>query len=250
MNFWAQPRPSETLRLLKSGGRRAVLRPRNEHPERRVDLPEDAKSLSRLQLLMLLAAARAHRERDWLLLLVCFWHGLRVSELVAFGKDAIADGYLAIRRTDGSDRTRHMLVEHPEPLLDEKDALVAFAEQAEVGVPVFNVCRRRVDQLMKRYCAEVGIPLHLAHAQTLRHTVARLSIESGGIEHARRWLGYKSRTSIYECLKVTEDEAEKAVGRESRRETRERQQTRVRSDLKVGAVQSEMGGCRCAERWG
>jgi site-specific recombinase XerD len=111
-----------------------------------------------------------------------------------------------------------MLVEHPEPLLDEKEALVGFAEQAEVGLPVFNVCRRRVDQLMKRYCAEVGIPAHLAHAQTLRHTVARLSIESGGIEYARRWLGYKSRTSIYECLKGTEEESEGAVGRESEKQ--------------------------------
>jgi integrase len=215
VNFWAQPRPAETLRLVKSGGRNAVIRARNERP---IDLSEDAKSLSRPQLLMLLAAAKAHRERDWLLLLVCFWHGLRVSELVAFEKDAIADGYLTIRRPDGSDRTRHMLVEHPEPLLDEKNALVEFAEQAELGVPVFNVCRRRVDQLMKRYCAEVGIPPHLSHAQTLRHTVARLSIESGGIEHARRWLGYRSRTSIYECLKRTEEDAEHAVERESETE--------------------------------
>jgi integrase len=217
VNFWAQPRP-ETLRLVPSGGRRDVIRNRNAGAESRVDLPEDAKSLSRPQLLMLLACARAHRERDWLLLLVCFWHGLRVSELVTFGKDAIADGYLTIRRPDGSARTRHMLVEHPEPLLDEKEALVEFAEQVEVGLPVFNVCRRRVDQLMKRYCAEVGIPAHLAHAQTLRHTVARLSIESGGIEYARRWLGYKSRTSIYECLKGTEEEAEGAVGRESEKQ--------------------------------
>ena len=215
MNFWVQPRPAETLRLVKSGGRRTAIRPRNEPP---IDLAEDAKSLSRPQLLMLLACAKAHRERDWLLLLVCFWHGLRVSELVAFEKDAIADGYLKIRRPDGSDRTRHMLVEHPEPLLDEKDALLEFAEQAEVGVPVFNVCRRRVDQLMKRYCAEVGIPPHLAHAQTLRHTVARLSIESGGIEHARRWLGYRSRTSIYECLKRTEEDAEHTLERESETE--------------------------------
>jgi hypothetical protein len=48
--------------------------------------------------------------------------------------------------------------------------------------------------------------------------VARLSIESGGIEYARRWLGYRSRTSIYECLKGTEEEAEGAVGRESEKQ--------------------------------
>jgi integrase len=154
---------------------------------------------------MLLAAAKAHRERDWLLILVCFWHGLRASELVSFQKDAIANGYLTIQRPDGSDRLRHMLVEHPEPLLDEKAALVEFAQHAEPGMPVFSVCRRRVDQLMKYYCSLVGIPAELAHAHTLRHTVARLSIESAGVEHARRWLGHKSMGSIYEYLKVVDD---------------------------------------------
>jgi len=162
------------------------------------------KSLSKPQLLMLLAAAKAHRERDWLLILVCFWHGLRASELVSFQRDSIADGYLTIRCLDGSERVRHMLVEHPESLLDEKGALVEFAAHADLGAPVFNVCRRRVDQLMKRYCAEVGIPAELAHVHTLRHTVARLSIESVGIEHARRWLGHKSMGSIYEYLKAGE----------------------------------------------
>jgi len=157
---------------------------------------ENAKSLSQLQLLMLLAAAKAHRERDWLLILVCFWHGLRASELVSFERDAITDGYLTILRSDGSNRGKHMLVEHPDPLLDEKHALVEFAEQADFGVPVFNICRRRFDQLMKQYCADVGIPAHLASAKTLRYTVARLSIESRGIEHARRWLGHRSAPQL------------------------------------------------------
>jgi len=218
VNFWAQPRLVETLRLVPSGGSGNSIQNKNARPGTRADLPEDDKSLSRPQLLMLLAAAKAHRERDWLLLLVCFWHGLRVSELVAFEKDAIANGYLAIHRADGSDRARHMLVEHPEPLLDEKDALIEFADQTNCGVPVFNVCRRRVDQLMKRYCTQVGIPSHLAHTQTLRRTVARLSFESGGVEHARRWLGYKSRTSIYDCLKATQEEAGETLGRESEKD--------------------------------
>ena len=160
---------------------------------------------------MLLAAAKAHRERDWLLILVCFWHGLRASELVSFRKDAIQDGYLTIQREDGSNRIHHMLVEHPEPLLNEKVALLEFAGRTEPGVPVFNVCRRRVDQLMKRYCAEVGIPADLAHAHTLRHTVARLSLESAGLEQTRRWLGHKSMGSIYEYLKSGENKPDQGT---------------------------------------
>ena len=160
---------------------------------------------------MLLAAARAHRERDWLLILVCFWHGLRASELVSFRREALENGFLTICRDDGSNRVRHMLVKHPEPLLDEVDALLEFAKRSKPGYPVFDVCRRRVDQLMKQYCAEVGIPADLAHVHTLRHTVARLSIESAGIEHTRRWLGHKSRGSIYEYLKFAENSSSQAT---------------------------------------
>jgi integrase len=194
-------------RIDKSTGARG-LSSRSQRPT--IERSRLVKSLSKQELLMLLAAAKAHRERDWLMILVCFWHGLRASDLVSFERDAIADGYLRIRARDGSDRIEHLLVEHPLPLLNEKDALIEFAQQAEYGVPIFNVCRRRVDQLMKRYCAQAGIPAHLAHAQTLRHTVARLSIESGGIEYARRWLGHKSRTSIYEYSKASENSNEEA----------------------------------------
>jgi len=171
------------------------------------------KSFSKSQLLMLLAAARAHRERDWLMILVCFWHGLRASELVSFRKDAIVDDHLTLHRPDGSNRLYHQLIEHPEPLLDEKDSLIEYARQSDPEKPVFNVCRRRIDQMMKRYCAEVGIPAELAHAHTLRHTVARLSIEGAGIDQARRWLGHKSMGSIYVYLKMgdAERESETAV---------------------------------------
>jgi integrase len=211
MNFWIRPTAATAMWRVEPVRRGTRLQNQKSSSLGRSGIGESAKSFSELQLLMLLAAAKAHRERDWLLLLVCFWHGLRASELVSFEKDAIVDGYLMIRRPDGSNRTRHMLVQHPEPLLDEKAALIEFAEHIDFGIPVFNLSRRRVDQLMKSYCAEVGIPAHLAHAQTLRHTVARLSIESGGIEHARRWLGYKSRTSIYQCLKGMKEETEEPV---------------------------------------
>lgn len=156
---------------------------------------------------MLLAAARASRERDWLMILVCFWHGLRVSELVGFKRDAIQDGYLTIKRLKGSDRTVQMLVDHPEPLLNEREALIDFAGKSNFSKPVFAICRRRFDQLVKQYSAQVGIPAHLAHAHTLKHTIARLSIESAGIENVRRWLGHKSMGSTGEYLKVSDVEA-------------------------------------------
>ena len=69
--------------------------------------------LSREQLLDLLAQAKAVRERDWVLFLVTFWHGLRVSEAVGDPRNPrcpgltpenFADGYLIVKRLKGSER--------------------------------------------------------------------------------------------------------------------------------------------------
>src|ERR1041385_913796 len=79
--------------------------------------------LSREQLLGVLGHARAARERDWILLLVSFWHGLRASEAVSLTPEHFADGYLTVQRLKGSLKTTQPLVEHEDELLNERAAL-------------------------------------------------------------------------------------------------------------------------------
>jgi len=47
------------------------------------------RSLSMAELSELLYAARQKRERDWLMILVAFNHGFRVSELIAIKPDDV-----------------------------------------------------------------------------------------------------------------------------------------------------------------
>jgi len=47
--------------------------------------------LSKHELLALLKEARTRRERDRLMILVAFWHGLRASEVTGFETE-VADG--------------------------------------------------------------------------------------------------------------------------------------------------------------
>ena len=58
--------------------------------------------LSKVELLALLREAKASRERDWLMILVGFWHGLRASEVTGFKRDAVRDGHLVIQRLKGT----------------------------------------------------------------------------------------------------------------------------------------------------
>ena len=75
--------------------------------------------LSNAELLALLAAAKASRERDWLMILVGYWHGLRASEVVGLTAGSIVDGHITVARLKGSLKTCQPLVKHADPLLDE-----------------------------------------------------------------------------------------------------------------------------------
>lgn len=77
------------------------------------------EALSKAELLSLLGAARAERERDFLMILVAYSHGLRASEVTRMQRDAVVDGHLAVARLKGSLRTVQPLVEDSNPLLNK-----------------------------------------------------------------------------------------------------------------------------------
>src|SRR6266576_1103922 len=168
-------------------------------------------ALSKSELRRLLEAAKASRERDWLMLLVAFYHGLRVSEVTGFTADAVRDGHLTIQRLKGSMKTTQALVKHPNPLWDERTALIEFAKESTRGQPVFAISRQHFWRLMRKYGKAAGIPAHKTHPHALKHTIAMQSIKRAGVENVRQHLGHKSLGSTGAYLRVTDDEANAAV---------------------------------------
>ena len=161
----------------------------------------------------LLAAAKAHRERDWLMILVSFWHGLRASEVVHFSADQVQDGFLTIQRLKGSLKTVQPLVYRENPLLSERDALIDYASKTPPNQPVFKLSRRQFYNIVRRHCLSAGIPEHKAHPHILKHTIAMQTIHTAGIENVRQHLGHKSISSTGAYLKVTDSDASAAVAR-------------------------------------
>jgi integrase len=190
--------------------------------------------LSREQLVAVLREARAARERDWVLLLVAFWHGLRASEAVGLTPENFADGYLSIQRLKGSMRTTQPLVEDTDPLLNEKAAveglLAAFSTSNEVEKQepgrkcihdkpsrrLFPISRFHFYRLMRRYGRLAGLPQHLCHPHVLKHSIAMQSIREAGIENVRQYLGHRSISSTGEYLKVSDDAASSAIAAAAR----------------------------------
>jgi integrase/recombinase XerD len=169
------------------------------------------QSLSKAELLALLGEAKASRERDWLMILVAFWHGLRASEVTGFKRDAVRDGHLMIQRLKGSLRTVQPLVEHPDPLLNERQALIDYCLKSASNQPVFNVSRSQFWRLVQKYAKAVGIPEHKAHPHVLKHSIAMQSIHSAWDREHQAVVGTPQHGLNGEYLKVTDAEAGAAI---------------------------------------
>ncbi len=94
--------------------------PMPKKPRRRRKPPV---SLSEAQLLALLQKAKEHRQRDYVMILTTYWHGLRASETVSLRETDfdLKEDTVEVRRGKGSEGGRHNLMAWPDnPLLDER----------------------------------------------------------------------------------------------------------------------------------
>lgn len=167
--------------------------------------------LAKVELLRFLAVAKRERERDWLMFLVAYWHGMRATEVVTLTRDDVADGEITVRRLKGSDTTIQPLVSDPEPLLSERDAVQTLAESTPKLTPLFPFSRVHYFRLFRKYAKRAGLPASKWHPHCLKHSIAMHTIKAAGIENVRRYLGHKSMASTGEYLKVTDAEASAAI---------------------------------------
>ncbi len=148
----------------------------------------------------MLAAAKQRRQRDWLMFLVAYWHGLKPSEATGFQKNAIKDGQLTVVRANGT-LTRQRLVEDREPLLNEKQPLIDYLAAAPPDRPAFPVSREHFWNLFRQYARAAGTPPNKWHPHVLRATVAIEIGECAGIDAAQQHLGLNSFSAVMAYFK-------------------------------------------------
>jgi type 1 fimbriae regulatory protein FimB len=170
-------------------------------------------ALTRDEIARLLASAKASSERDWLMILVAFLHGLRASEVTSLRENAVADGLLTVKRLKHSLKTTQPLAESADPLFDERTALTELARKASPRARLFPVSRSTFWRIVRRHARTAGIPSKKAHPHVLKHSIAMQTIKEAGIENVRQHLGHKSISSTGMYLRVTDEDASKAVAR-------------------------------------
>ena len=178
------------------------------------------QALSRTELLALLRVARAHSEMHFLMILVAFSHGLRASEVCNLLVGDLRGGFLTVQRLKGSNRTTQPLVQHPDPLLNEKAALLKYTSNQSADQRVFDRSRYTFWRIMQRHGRTAGLPAHKLHPHALKHSIAMQIISTAGIENTRQYLGHKSLSSTGFYLMKTDEEASVAVGRALRSRSR------------------------------
>jgi len=177
--------------------------------------------LTKEALLKLLKVARSHSERDYLMILVGYCHGLRASEICSLTTKDVKDGHITVRRLKGSLKTTQPLVSGA-GLLNEWGALTAWIADRPKGGFLFegrvlenrktgHITRAQFFNVFRTHCEEAGIPAHCAHPHVLKHSRAMHKIKEAGIENVRQYLGHKSIASTGAYLKVSDAQASAAM---------------------------------------
>ena len=150
-----------------------------------------------------LAVARQHSERDWLLILTTVTHGLRVSEAIGLTAGDVRDGHLWVSRLKGSHRTCQPLIG------EEKDALSAMSAGLPADGRLFPFTRQHFHRLFRRYCAMAGLDPIASHPHSLKHSCARIVLENSGgdLLKTQKYMGHASITSTTQYVQPTEREA-------------------------------------------
>ena len=153
------------------------------------------KSLTRDELHNLLDAAKQVSRLDYLMLLVTFNHGLRVSETISLSPANISGGHLVVQRLKKSRKTT-------QPLLgDEKELL-------DMSGIFFPIDRTTFWRRMHRYGSKAGIPAFKCHPHALKHAAGRLAYLGGmGIPEIQQYLGHVNGGNTMIYMAASEEEA-------------------------------------------
>ncbi len=126
----------------------------------------DGTALSGDQVLSLLKAAKRGKDRDWIMLLLTFWHRLKPHQTVELVAEDLAGGSV---RIEG--RGTEPLISHSELLLDERRGIEGWLGSAGLSGRLFPGSHKHFIRLIHQYASEAGLPADLSHPHVLRNSL-------------------------------------------------------------------------------
>jgi len=145
------------------------------------------------------------------MMLVHFWHAGRASEIIHLTRENVRGNYLVFDRLKGSDPCEQELVEHENPLLSERAAMIELARNTPYSEPLFKMHRSTYWRRIQRHARAAGVPEHLAMTTSLKHTLGTLMIENTSINKVQRRMGHKKIDSTAQYMKVQDSDVDSIV---------------------------------------
>ena len=167
-------------------------------------------------VLKLLKAAKERSERDWLTILIAFLHALRAHEVVGgsvtwkskkTGKKKTAHypglsaanvvgNKLVVKRLKNSNPVEDDLIEHENPLLDERESLFALCRSTPGKQRLFPITARTFQRKMHLYGELAGLPELYCHPHTLKHSILTHLLQTMDLTEIQDRSGHKSLDSL------------------------------------------------------
>jgi len=159
--------------------------------------------LTQDEVVRLLAAAKKHNLRDYLILLIAYRHGLRASEIgsSAATTSDLERHMIQIERLKGSYGGRHLM----KP--DEVKALRTYLRARTDNSPILFLSKKKgpierttLHRMIKKHGEEAKIPAKRCHFHALKHSIATHMLEANfEIMEVRDHLGHANiqNTTIY-----------------------------------------------------
>src|ERR1700685_102740 len=159
------------------------------------------------ELTALLTAAYNRNRLHHMAMLVSVCHGMRVSDMINLESSDIQGAFVRVNKNHLKNNGEQLQPLHfsENPIFDERNLMIHAGRIADNPAlkdkRLFPLCRQRIDQLVKAYGKQAGIPRIKCHSHaTGRHTCGHLVFEaSHSLSQVQQILGHRSvnTTLIY-----------------------------------------------------
>lgn len=168
------------------------------------------------EVLKLLAEATRHSVAGWLMAALAFIYGLRAHEIVGgsityklkkTGKKVtkhypglrssnVVGNVLTIRRLKKSNPVEAELLEHKNPLLNVRQAMIDKCLKTPPNQRLFPVTARTFQRWIKRFGEAAGLPKAACHPHTMKASVIDYLRESMPLEELVLFSGHRNLNSL------------------------------------------------------
>lgn len=169
------------------------------------------EALTKDEFMRLLAIAYERDRRTWLMMVLQFWHAGRNSEVVGLRRDNFDGDHIKFKRLKGSEPCDQELVEHENPLLNERAAVFAFLENLSGKQRLFQMSRFTYLRRVKKLAIAAGIRPSLARTTSMKHCLCTFMLENTSANAVQRRAGHVNGANTLKYAKLRESQVDKIV---------------------------------------